>query len=134
MQTSVPSGRAGDPREGCDRGAAPESAGLDAARAAEAYGFHPPTAGGCPAARTTRVRIGTGVLDVHSRTPAPIARTGTGLGAVSGGRAPLGPGATGPSVRRASPCSHVVPVGPEPAKLVETSRTDSDLLQLAPRD
>ncbi|GAA3486731.1 hypothetical protein GCM10018987_08100 [Streptomyces cremeus] len=51
METSVPSGCAGGPREGRGRVAAPEPAGPDAVRAAEAPGFASSTVRRCPAAR-----------------------------------------------------------------------------------
>ncbi|CAM5674823.1 LLM class F420-dependent oxidoreductase [Streptomyces spiroverticillatus] len=98
MEISVPLSYAGDPREGCDQIAALESAGLDAVWVAEAYGFDSPTIMGYLAARTTRMKIGAGILNVYSRTPALIAQTGAGLDAISGGRALLGLGASGPQV------------------------------------
>jgi F420-dependent oxidoreductase-like protein len=98
MELSVPLNYAGDPREACDRAAALESAGLDAVWVAEAYGFDSPTLMGYLAARTQRMKIGAAILNVYSRTPALIAQTGAGLDAVSGGRALLGLGASGPQV------------------------------------
>ena len=98
MEISLPLKYAGDPREACDEVAALESAGLDAVWVAEAYGFDAPTLMGYLAARTSRMRIGAGILNVYSRTPALIAQTGAGLDAISGGRALLGLGASGPQV------------------------------------
>ncbi|MFI5805245.1 LLM class F420-dependent oxidoreductase [Streptomyces sp. NPDC051561] len=98
MEISLPLKYAGDPREACDEAAALESAGLDAVWVAEAYGFDAPTLMGYLAARTSRMRIGSGILNVYSRTPALIAQTGAGLDAISGGRALLGLGASGPQV------------------------------------
>ncbi|UGY94466.1 LLM class F420-dependent oxidoreductase [Streptomyces gobiensis] len=89
---------ADDPRQAADQVAALESAGLDAVWVAEAYGFDSPTIMGYLAARTARMKIGAAILNVYSRTPALIAQTGAGLDAVSGGRALLGLGASGPQV------------------------------------
>lgn len=50
------------------------------------------------AARTERMKIGSGILNVYSRTPALLAQTAAGLDALSGGRAMLGLGASGPQV------------------------------------
>ena len=80
--------------------AALESAGLDAVWVAEAYGFDSPRIMGYLAARTERMRIGSAILNVYSRTPALIAQTAAGLDAISGGRAILGLGASGPAGRR----------------------------------
>ncbi|MFK4068445.1 LLM class F420-dependent oxidoreductase [Streptomyces sp. NPDC029674] len=98
MEISVPLAYAGDPREGADGVAALESAGLDAVWVAEAYGFDSPTIMGYLAARTRRMKIGAAILNVYSRTPALIAQTAAGLDAISGGRAIIGLGASGPQV------------------------------------
>ncbi|MFE6488689.1 LLM class flavin-dependent oxidoreductase, partial [Streptomyces sp. NPDC057757] len=71
MELSSPLTYAGDPRAAADRAAALESAGLDAVWVAEAYGFDSPTVMGYLAARTERMRIGSAILNVYSRTPAP---------------------------------------------------------------
>lgn len=88
----------GDPRQVADRVVAYEQAGLDVAWVAEAYGFDSPTLMGYLAARTERVRIGSSILPIYSRTPALIAQTALGLDKVTGGRAILGLGASGPQV------------------------------------
>ncbi|GGS00350.1 LLM class F420-dependent oxidoreductase [Streptomyces aureoverticillatus] len=98
MEISTPLAYAGDPREGVDAVAALERAGLDAVWVAEAYGFDSPTIMGYLAARTERMKIGAGILNVYSRTPALIAQTAAGLDAISGGRAIMGLGASGPQV------------------------------------
>ena len=98
MEISLPLEYAGDPRAACDQAAALESAGLDAVWVAEAYGFDSPTLMGYLAARTERMKIGAAILNVYSRTPALIAQTGAGLDAISGGRAMVGLGASGPQV------------------------------------
>ncbi len=88
----------GDPREAADQVAGWERAGLDVVWVAEAYGFDAPTIMGYLAARTETVLIGSAILPIYSRTPALIAQTAAGLDAVSGGRAILGLGASGPQV------------------------------------
>ena len=98
MQLSMPLQYAGDPQTIIAEAVALEKAGLDAVWVAEAYGFDSPTLLGYLAARTERLRIGAGILNVYSRTPALLAQTAAGLDAVSGGRALLGLGASGPQV------------------------------------
>jgi F420-dependent oxidoreductase-like protein len=89
---------AGDPKDMIQQVVAMESAGLDTVWVAEAYGFDSPTLMGYLAAKTSTVQIGSAILPIYSRTPALIAQTAAGLDAVSGGRAILGLGASGPQV------------------------------------
>lgn len=98
MKLSTPLAYAGDPRAAADAVVALERAGLDTVWVAEAYGFDSPTLMGYLAARTETVEIGSAILNVFSRTPALIAQTAAGLDNVSGGRAVLGLGASGPQV------------------------------------
>ncbi|ARE73641.1 LLM class F420-dependent oxidoreductase [Streptomyces sp. Sge12] len=98
MELSMMLDYAGDPRRAADQAAALESAGLDAVWVAEAWGFDSPTIMGYLAARTERLKIGSAILNVYSRTPGLIAQTAAGLDALSGGRALLGLGASGPQV------------------------------------
>jgi F420-dependent oxidoreductase-like protein len=65
---------------------------------AEAYGFDSPTLMGYLAAKTERLQIAAGILNVFSRTPGAILQTAAGLDNVSAGRAVLGLGASGPQV------------------------------------
>jgi F420-dependent oxidoreductase-like protein len=88
----------GNPRAAADQVAALERAGLDTVWVAEAYGFDSPTLMGYLAARTETVEIGSAILNVYSRTPGALAQTAAGLDNVSGGRAILGLGASGPQV------------------------------------
>jgi F420-dependent oxidoreductase-like protein len=88
----------GNPREAADEVVALEQAGLDTVWVAEAYGFDSPTLMGYLAARTETVEIGAAILNVFSRTPSALAQTAAGLDNVSGGRAILGLGASGPQV------------------------------------
>ena len=89
---------AGNPREAADQVVALERAGLDTVWVAEAYGFDSPTLMGYLAAKTETIEIGSAILNVYSRTPGLLAQTAAGLDNVSGGRAILGLGASGPQV------------------------------------
>lgn len=75
-----------------------ENNGLDIIWVGEPYGFDAPTTLAYLAARTTRVQLGAGILPVYSRTPTLTAMTAAGLDFLSGGRAILGLGASGPQV------------------------------------
>src|SRR4051795_9120066 len=88
----------GNPRDAADEVVALEQAGLDTVWVAEAYGFDSPTLMGYLAAKTETVEIGAAILNVYSRTPGALAQTAAGLDNVSGGRAILGLGASGPQV------------------------------------
>ena len=88
----------GDPRTAADQVVALEEAGLDTVWVAEAYGYDSPTLMGYLAARTSTIEIGAAILNVFSRTPALLAQTAAGLDNVSGGRAIIGLGASGPQV------------------------------------
>jgi F420-dependent oxidoreductase-like protein len=98
MKIATPLQYADNPRTAAEEVVKLEAAGLDAVWVAEAYGFDSPTVMGYIAARTERLLIGAGILNVYSRTPALIAQTGAGLDALSEGRALLGLGASGPQV------------------------------------
>lgn len=88
----------GNPRAAADSVVSLEKAGLDTVWVAEAYGFDSPTLMGYLAAKTETVEVGSAILNVYSRTPGLIAQTAAGLDNVSGGRAILGLGASGPQV------------------------------------
>jgi F420-dependent oxidoreductase-like protein len=75
-----------------------ERAGLDVVWVAEAYSFDAVSLMGYLAARTETVQIGSGILPIYTRTPTLTAMTAAGLDALSGGRAILGLGASGPQV------------------------------------
>ena len=89
---------AGNPRDAADQVVAWERAGLDTVWVAEAYGFDSPTLMGYLAAKTETIEIGSAILNIYSRTPGALAQTAAGLDNVSGGRAILGLGASGPQV------------------------------------
>lgn len=88
----------GNPRAAADQVVAYEKAGLDTVWVAEAYGFDSPTLMGYLAAKTETIEIGSGILNIYSRTPGAILQTIAGLDNVSSGRAILGLGASGPQV------------------------------------
>jgi len=98
MKLSMPLIYAGNPRETADQVAGLEKAGLDTIWVAEPYGFDSPTLMGYLAAKTETVEIGAGILNVFSRTPGALLQTAAGLDNVSGGRAVIGLGASGPQV------------------------------------
>jgi F420-dependent oxidoreductase-like protein len=75
-----------------------EQAGLDIVFVPEAYSFDAVSQLGFIAARTQRLQIASGILQLYSRTPALTAMTAAGLDYVSGGRFTLGIGASGPQV------------------------------------
>ena len=89
---------AGNPREAADQVSALEKAGLDTIWVAEAYGYDSPTLMGYLAAKTETIEIGSAILNVYSRTPGALLQTAAGLDNVSGGRAIIGLGASGPQV------------------------------------
>jgi F420-dependent oxidoreductase-like protein len=75
-----------------------ERAGLDIIFVPEAYSFDAVSQLGYIAAKTERLQIASGILQLYSRTPTLTAMTAAGLDYVSGGRFTLGLGASGPQV------------------------------------
>ena len=75
-----------------------EKAGLDVAWVPEAYSFDGVSAMGYLAAKTERITIASGILNIYSRTPTVMAMTAAGLDSLSEGRFMLGLGASGPQV------------------------------------
>lgn len=75
-----------------------EKAGLDVVWVPEAYSFDGVSAMGYIAAKTERVTIASGILNIYSRTPTLMAMTAAGIDALSEGRCMLGLGASGPQV------------------------------------
>lgn len=98
MKLSTMINYAGGFHEAVDRVVEMEKAGLDVVWIAEAYSFDAVSQVGYLAAKTERVEIGTGILNVFSRTPALMAMTAAGCDYVSDGRFILGLGASGPQV------------------------------------
>ncbi len=75
-----------------------ERAGLDIAFIAEAYSFDAVSQLGYLAAKTTTLKLASGIFQIYTRTPSLMAMTAAGLDYVSGGRFVLGIGASGPQV------------------------------------
>jgi F420-dependent oxidoreductase-like protein len=75
-----------------------EKLGLDVCWVAEAWGSDAPSVLGYLAARTSRILLGSGILQVGTRSPVLIAQTALTLAQLSGGRFLLGLGASGPQV------------------------------------
>lgn len=75
-----------------------ERAGVDIVFVPEAYSFDAVSQLGFIAARTERMQIASGILQIYTRTPTLTAMTAAGLDYVSGGRFTLGLGASGPQV------------------------------------
>jgi F420-dependent oxidoreductase-like protein len=98
LRLAVPLNYAADFKEAANQAVAFEKAGADIVWVAEAYGFDAPSQMGYLAAKTDRIQIGSGILPIFSRTPALLAQTAAGVDALSGGRAILGLGASGPQV------------------------------------
>ncbi|MEV7231001.1 MULTISPECIES: LLM class F420-dependent oxidoreductase [Polymorphospora] len=77
---------------------AAERLGFDSVWAGEAYGNDALTPLAWAAAQTTRVRLGTSVLQMPTRSPAAVAMAAASLDLLSGGRFELGLGTSGPQV------------------------------------
>ena len=75
-----------------------EKLGLDICWVAEAWGSDAPSALGYLAARTDRLMLGSGIIQIGTRTPVSIAMTALTLARISGGRFLLGLGSSGPQV------------------------------------
>lgn len=75
-----------------------EELGYSVVWVAEAYGFDAATALAWIGARTRRIDLGAGVLQIPGRTPAMTAMTAASLQGLSGGRFRLGLGVSGPQV------------------------------------
>jgi len=75
-----------------------ERLGVDCLWSAEAWGHDAATPLAFVAARTSRIRLGTGIMQAGTRTPALVAMTAMSLNAMSHGRFLLGLGVSGPQV------------------------------------
>ncbi|HET9873132.1 MAG TPA: LLM class F420-dependent oxidoreductase [Propionibacteriaceae bacterium] len=75
-----------------------EALDFDVVWAAEAYGSDSPTVLAWLAGQTSRICLGTGVMQIPARTPAMTAMTAASLDLLSGGRFRLGLGVSGPQV------------------------------------
>ena len=75
-----------------------ERLGVDSAWSAETWGHDAATPIGYMAAKTSRMRLGTGIIQAAARTPANIAMISLALASMSNDRFILGLGASGPQV------------------------------------
>jgi len=75
-----------------------ERLGFDSVWTAEAYGSDAVTPLAWIAAQTTKIRLGTAIMQMPARTPAMTAMTAMSIDAISGGRFILGLGPSGPQV------------------------------------
>ena len=98
MKLGMPINYAGDFRETIDNLSDFENAGVARVTVPEAYSFDAVSQLGYIAARTKTMELQTGILPMYSRTPSNLAMTAAGLDYISGGRAILGIGASGPQV------------------------------------
>jgi F420-dependent oxidoreductase-like protein len=77
---------------------AAEDVGFDTVWTAESYGSDAFTPLAWYAARTSRIKLATGLVQLSARTPAATAMSAATLDALSGGRLSLGLGVSGPQV------------------------------------
>ncbi|MGW6421309.1 LLM class flavin-dependent oxidoreductase [Nocardia sp. NPDC055053] len=91
-------GSAGNWRDIADFIVEAEKLGLDMCWVAEAWGSDAPSPLGYLAARTNRIMLGSGIIQLGTRSPVLIAQTAMTLAQLSEGRFLLGLGASGPQV------------------------------------
>jgi len=94
-----------------------EALGFDSVWTAEAYGSDAVTPLAYLAALTTKIRLGTAIMQMPARTPAMAAMTAMTLAEMSGGRFICGLGASGPQVVEGW---HGVPYGKPVTRLKES--------------
>src|SRR5262249_51795173 len=75
-----------------------ERLGVDFAWSHESWGMDAATPLAFMAARTSRIRLGSGIIQAGTRTPALVAMTSLSLASMSAGRFVLGLGVSGPQV------------------------------------
>ncbi|OIJ64345.1 LLM class flavin-dependent oxidoreductase [Streptomyces mangrovisoli] len=96
--TTIEASGGGAWRETVDFVVEAEKLGLDICWVAEAWGSDAPSPLGYLAARTERMLLGSGVIQLATRSPVTIAQTAMTLAQLSEGRFLLGLGASGPQV------------------------------------
>src|ERR1700710_1917101 len=87
-----------EPQDATETVLAAEDCGFHSVWTAEAYGSDAFTPLSWYAARTKRIKNGTGLVQMSARTPAANAFSPATLDALSGGRLTLGLGVSGPQV------------------------------------
>lgn len=98
MRTATTVEASADVRQMVDFVVEAEQLGLDQCWVAEAWGSDAPSALGYLAARTERLLLGSGVMQIGIRSPVLVAQTAMTLANLSAGRFLLGLGASGPQV------------------------------------
>ncbi|WP_433502020.1 LLM class flavin-dependent oxidoreductase [Pseudonocardia halophobica] len=91
-------GSGGDFRRTVELVVEAEKLGMDAVFVAEAWGSDAPSVLGYLAARTDRITLGSGIVQVGTRTPVAIAQAALTLADMTEGRFVLGLGPSGPQV------------------------------------
>ena len=86
------------PEDRSDLALEAERLGYDSVWTAEAYGSDVFTPLAYIGARTSKIKLGTGIAQISARTPAALAMTAATLDHLSGGRLILGLGVSGPQV------------------------------------
>ena len=130
MRTSITFGGAGgtgeDWSEVVEYVREAERLGVDFAWSAEAWGQDAVTAVAWLGAVTSRIRLGTGIMQITARVPSMIAMTALSLDRMTGGRFALGLGVSGPQVVEGM---HGVPF----ARPVERLRETLDIVEMGLR-
>ena len=98
MKLGIIVGSYADGRLDVERVLEAERLGYDSVWSAEAYGSDAVTPLAYLAAKTERIRLGTGILQLAGRSPANCAMTMSTLDILSGGRVLVGLGVSGPQV------------------------------------
>ncbi len=86
------------PEDGSELALEAERLGYESVWTAEAYGSDVFTPLAYIGARTSKIKLGTGIAQISARTPAALAMTAATLDHLSGGRVILGLGVSGPQV------------------------------------
>jgi F420-dependent oxidoreductase-like protein len=98
MKLGLVAGSYADGRLNVEKILEAERLGYDSVWSAEAYGSDAVTPLAYLAAKTTRIKLGTGIMQLAGRSPANCAMTMSTLDALSGGRVLVGLGLSGPQV------------------------------------
>ncbi|MFC0434827.1 LLM class flavin-dependent oxidoreductase [Kutzneria buriramensis] len=98
MRTATTIEASGDWASTLDFVLAAEKLGLDTCWVAEAWGSDAPSVLGFLAARTESIRLGSGIIQLGTRSPVAIAQAALTLAQLSDNRFALGLGASGPQV------------------------------------
>ena len=88
----------GDWEAGVEYAQQAEKLGIDSIWAAEMWGYDGATPLAYLAAKTSTIKLGTGIMQAGSRTPTMVAMTAMSFYSLSGGRFKLGLGVSGPQV------------------------------------